>query len=55
MVVSTASALKFREQKARYHEGGLVDVRRPRYANGPQALPASYPAVRDAVRRASGS
>jgi threonine synthase len=54
VVVSTASALKFSEQKARYHEGRLLDVPRPRHANRPVALAASYPVVRDAVRAATG-
>jgi threonine synthase len=52
VVVSTASGLKFAEQKVRYHEGTLADVPSPRHANRPVELAADYDAVRDAVRRA---
>lgn len=52
VVVSTASGLKFTEQKTRYHERAIPDVPAPKYANAPHALPAEYGVVRDTVRRA---
>jgi threonine synthase len=55
VVISTASGLKFAEQKVRYHEGALADVPRPRHAQRPIELAADFAVVRDAVRRAVGA
>jgi threonine synthase len=51
VVVSTASGLKFADFKVGYHEGRLPAVPAGRWRNVPVELPASYDAVRDAVRR----
>ena len=51
VVISTASGLKFADFKVGYHEGTLAAVPSPRWRNTPVELPASYDAVRDAVRR----
>jgi threonine synthase len=51
VVVSTANGLKFTDFKVQYHEGKLVEVPNPRYANSPIHLPNDYVAIRDEVRR----
>ncbi len=48
VVVSTANALKFTEQKVAYHERALAGVE-SRYANPPIELPADPAAVRSAL------
>jgi len=51
VVISTASGLKFVDEKVGYHEATLPGVAEPRYRNVPVELPERYDAVRDALLR----
>jgi threonine synthase len=50
VVISTAHGLKFADQKAAYHMGGLEGVR-PTYRNSPVELPAEPGQVARAIAR----
>lgn len=53
VVVSTASGLKFTDQKVRYHEGDLAGIA-SRFVNPPTSLPADEAAVARAIERLPG-
>jgi threonine synthase len=50
VVISTAHGLKFADQKAAYHTGGLPGIR-PTHANRPVELPPDLRRVTDAIAR----
>ncbi len=52
VVVSTASGLKFTDQKVRYHEGDLAGIA-SRFVNPPIELPAEEEAVARAILKAT--